>query len=51
MFFVVLAKMKGEMTPEFTEATEKAIKNPPPGIKMHNMFLGASAVRLRNYYL
>ena len=38
MFFVVLAKMKGEISPSFMEATEKALKCPPPGLKIHNVF-------------
>lgn len=38
MFFVALAKMRGEMTPEFREANQKALKNPPPGMKIHNVF-------------
>ena len=38
MFFIVLAKMRGEMTPEFREMNQKAMKNPPPGIKIHNVF-------------
>jgi uncharacterized protein with GYD domain len=38
MFFIVLAKMRGEMTKEFREVNEKAMKNPPPGVKIHNVF-------------
>jgi len=38
MFFVVLAKIRGEITPEFQEATQKAMKSPPPGLKIHNVF-------------
>jgi uncharacterized protein with GYD domain len=38
MHFIVLAKMRGEMTPEFKEANEKAMRKPPPGIKIHNVF-------------
>jgi hypothetical protein len=38
MFFLVLAKMRGEMTPEFREATQKTLKSPPPGLKIHNVF-------------
>lgn len=26
------------MTPEFREANQKAMKSPPPGIKIHNVF-------------
>jgi uncharacterized protein with GYD domain len=38
MFFIVLAKMRGEMTPEFREMNQKTMKNPPPGVKIHNVF-------------
>jgi len=38
MFFIVLAKMKGELTPEFRKATQKTLKNPPSGLKIHNVF-------------
>jgi len=38
MLFVVLAKLRGKITPEFIEATQKTCKNPPPGIKYHNIF-------------
>ena len=38
MFFVALMKMKGEVTPAFVEATQKACKNPPAGIKYHSVF-------------
>jgi uncharacterized protein with GYD domain len=38
VFFVVLAKLKGKMSPAFMEATEKALKSPPPGLKIHNVF-------------
>ena len=38
MYFIVLAKMRGEMTPEFREATKKALKSPPPGLKIYNVF-------------
>ena len=38
MFFIVLAKMRGEMTPEFRKINENAMKNPPPGVKIHNVF-------------
>ena len=37
MFFVVLAKLKGKISPAFMEATEKALTNPPPGLKIHNV--------------
>jgi uncharacterized protein with GYD domain len=38
MFFVVLAKMRGEITPEFREATKVAMECPPAGVKIHNVF-------------
>jgi len=38
MFFIVLAKMRGEITPEFREATQKTLRSPPPGLKIHNVF-------------
>jgi len=38
VFFVVLAKLKGKISPAFMEATEKALKSPPPGLKIHNVF-------------
>jgi uncharacterized protein with GYD domain len=38
LYFIVLAKMRGEMTPEFKEANQKAMTNPPPGVKIHNVF-------------
>jgi len=38
MFFIVLAKLRGKITPEFTAATQKALKSPPPGLKIHNVF-------------
>ena len=38
MFFVTLGKMKGKITKEFVETTQKSCKNPPPGIKYHKVF-------------
>ena len=38
MLFIALAKMRGEMTPEFREANQKALKSPPPGLKIHNVY-------------
>jgi len=38
MFFIVLGKLRGKITPEFIKATQKTCKNPPPGIKYHNVF-------------
>ena len=38
MFFVALVKMRGKVTPEFMETTQKSCQNPPPGIKYHSVF-------------
>ena len=38
MFFVVLAKLKGKISPAFMQSTEKALKSPPTGLKIHNVF-------------
>ena len=38
MFFIVLAKLKGKISPAFMEATEKALKSPLPGLMIHNVF-------------
>ena len=38
MFFIVLAKMRGEVTPEFRALNQKTMSNPPPGVKIHNVF-------------
>jgi len=38
MFFIVLAKMKGELTPEFRKATQKTLKSPHPELKIQNVF-------------
>ena len=38
MFFVAPMKMKGKVTQAFVETTQKACKNPPPGIKYHSVF-------------
>lgn len=38
MFFVVLAKIRGEMTPEFRETTQKTLRSPPPSLKIHNVY-------------
>jgi len=38
VFFVVLAKLKVKISPAFMESTEKALKSPPPGMKIHNVF-------------
>ena len=38
MYFIVLAKMRGEITSEFQKATQNALTSPPPGLKIHNVF-------------
>jgi len=38
LLFIVLAKMRGEITPEFQAATKKALTTPPPGLKIRNVF-------------
>jgi len=38
MFFIVLAKMKGESTAEFKKQLRKPLKIPPPGMKIQNVF-------------
>jgi len=38
MFFIVLGKLRGKITPDFIEATQKTCKKPPPGIKYCNLF-------------
>ena len=38
MFFIVLAKLRGKITPEFRAATQKAMQSPPSGLKIHNVF-------------
>ncbi len=38
MLFVTLAKLRGKLTPAFTEATQRTLKSPPPGLKIHNVF-------------
>jgi uncharacterized protein with GYD domain len=38
MLFVSLAKLRGKITPAFQEATAKALKNPPPGLIIRNVF-------------
>ncbi len=37
MFFVTLAKMKGEIDPEFSKKTEEFMASPPAGIKIHKV--------------
>jgi uncharacterized protein with GYD domain len=38
MFFVTLAKLRGAITEEFSKKTEQFMKNPPEGVKIHNVF-------------
>jgi len=38
MFLVTLAKLRGKITAAFREATEKSMKSPSPGLKIHNVF-------------
>ena len=37
ILFITLAKIRGKITPTFLEATQKALKAPPPGINIHNI--------------
>jgi uncharacterized protein with GYD domain len=37
MLFVALMKIKGKVTQALIEATQKACKNPPPGIKYQSV--------------
>jgi uncharacterized protein with GYD domain len=37
MLFVALMKIKGKVTPALIEATQKACKNPPEGIKYQSV--------------
>ena len=38
MFFITLAKLRGAMDEAFNKKTEQFMKNPPAGIKIHNVF-------------
>ena len=38
MWFIVLAKMRKQITKESEEMSNKFMQNPPPGIKIHNVF-------------
>lgn len=38
MWFIVLARMKGEMSKETEDKANKFLANPPPGVKIHNVF-------------
>jgi len=37
MLFLVLAKMRQKPTKESEEKSDQFLKNPPPGIKVHNV--------------
>lgn len=38
MFFITLAKLRGAIDEEFSKKTEQFMRNPPVGIKIHNVF-------------
>lgn len=38
MYFITLAKLRGAIDEAFAKKTEQFMKNPPPGIKIHNVF-------------
>ena len=38
MYFITLAKLRGPMDEAFSKKTEQFMKNPPAGIKIHNVF-------------
>ena len=38
MFFITLAKLRGDIDEEFSNKTEQFMKNPPAGVKIHNVF-------------
>jgi len=38
MFFITLAKLRGAIDEEFSKKTEQFMKNPPAGVKIHNVF-------------
>ena len=38
MFFVTLSRFRGKPSKDFLELADKAMKNPPPGVKIHNVF-------------
>jgi uncharacterized protein with GYD domain len=46
MFFITLAKLRGPTDEAFNKKTEQFMKNPPAGIKIHNVFytLGRSDI-------
>lgn len=38
MWFITLARMKGATNKESEEKANKFLANPPPGVKIHNVF-------------
>lgn len=38
MYFIALAKLRGAIDEAFSKKTEQFMKNPPAGIKIHNVF-------------
>jgi uncharacterized protein with GYD domain len=38
VLFITLAKLRGAIDEEFSKKTEQFMKNPPEGVKIHNVF-------------
>lgn len=38
MFFVTLGRLRAKPSKEFLEMADSVMKNPPPGVKIHNVF-------------
>jgi uncharacterized protein with GYD domain len=38
MYFIALAKLRGTIDDTFSKKTEQFMKNPPAGVKIHNVF-------------
>jgi uncharacterized protein with GYD domain len=38
MYFIVLATLRGAIDEAFSKKTEQFMKNPPAGVKIHNVF-------------
>ena len=38
MFFITLARLRGTIDEAFSKKTEQFMKNPPAGVKIHNVF-------------
>jgi uncharacterized protein with GYD domain len=38
MMFVTLGRLRTKPSKEFLEMADKTMKNPPPGVKIHNVF-------------